>query len=181
MARKHFRGGYHIDVSLDGSSLQDAIGEIGLFREDLLAKIDEFTRLLAQEGVKIARMKLIDSIHHPELSTGKLAESITLRRGDVIENGSQWIVYTDNEYAQFVEFGTGPVAKASNGHPSGSGAYRSTGWSFNAPPNWQGAWSNKKANRAWTMGQAPKAFMWNTAEYLKQTATIKKIAKEVFG
>jgi len=168
---------YVVEVNLTESGIKQAIADIKDFEQDLEAKIDEFTERMAEKGVEFAKAKILE---YGAIDTGELYNSINLKKGDVIPNGSCWIVYTECPYAQFVEFGTGPVG-AKNPHPEAN-RYRSTGWSFPKPANWYGAttiWKGEE--RALTMGQKSKPFMWDTKKYLELESTIREVAKEVFG
>lgn len=171
---------YVMKVDLTERSIRQAIADIEVYEDTLLEKVDEFTRKLAEKGVEYAKIQLL---HYGAYQTGKLYNSIHLEKGDVIQNGAQYIVKTDCDYAIFVEFGTGPVGSA-HSHPSGDGVYRSTGWGFSpVPQGWRGrVYHNKDGSEvAFTMGQPSKPFMWDTRQYLSLNSTIREVAKEVFG
>ena len=80
------------------------------YQDDLNEKIDLFVKKLCEKGVEIAKEKV--SVHDA-IDTGELLNSIDLREGDIIKNGSQWFIYTDCDYAKFIEFGTGVVGENS--------------------------------------------------------------------
>ena len=163
---KHNR--YTIHVDLDKRSIERAIGEIKAYEAELYEKIDEFTRRLAEYGLEFAQHRIID---YGAVDTGELYRSMNMKRGDVIPNGSQWIIFTDCPYAQFVEFGTGPVG-AANPHPSGYNVYRSTGWNY---------WNERASRWQHTNGMRSRPFMWDTRQYITQDKIIREVAKEVFG
>lgn len=171
---------YVMKVDLTHESIQKAIADIEILEQDLLEKVDEFTRKLAEKGVEYAKIQLL---HYGAYQTGKLYNSIHLEKGDVIQNGAQYIVKTDCDYAIYVEFGTGVVGN-SHPHPSGDGVYRTTGWGFTpVPEGWRGkVYHNKDGSEvAFTIGQASKPFMWDTRQFLSLNSTIREVAKEVFG
>ena len=144
------------------------------YQEDLNEKLDLFVRKLCEKGVEIARENV-------KFTTGELYNSIDYKPGDVIQNGSQYLIYTDCEYAKFVEFGTG--VKGDNTYPTdipidwdyASGKYvftnskGETGWYF---PTDDGSYR-------FTQGQEANAFMYKTSVELREI--ISEVAKEVFG
>lgn len=161
-------GKYKIEVSLDRKSIENAVGEIKSYGDELERKIDEFTRRMAEEGVDFAKARLIA---YGAVDTGQLLDSIHMVKGEAIPHGSSWIVRADTPYAEYVEFGTGPVGNESP-HPDGSGKYRTTGWKY---------YNDSVGHVVYTRGMKSRPFMWDTAQYLKRESTIKAIAQEVFG
>lgn len=169
---------YPIKVEFTVKSVDKAIKAIMQTEEELQAKCDEFCRRMAEEGVTIAQRKILE---YNARDTGFLYNSIDMKPGDVVPNGASWLVYTDCEYAEFVEFGTGTEG-AKKPHPSGKGWYNQD-------------MSNKVRNPkdpndtrlgwfygpTWTAGRESRPFMWDTWNALQEESTIRRIAKEVFG
>ena len=149
------------------------------YQDDLNEKLDLFVKKLCEKGVEIAKEKV--SVHDA-IFTGELQNSIDLREGDVIKNGSQWFIYTNCKYAKFVEFGTG-IKGEEKQYPSkipidweyskGTHIFTKkdgrTGWYFLA----------RDGNVYFTEGQPSRPFMYETAIELREL--IVEVAKEVFG
>ena len=149
------------------------------YQDNLNEKLDLFVQKLCEKGVEIAKEKV--SVHDA-IFTGELQNSIDLREGDVIKNGSQWFIYTDCDYAKFIEFGTGVVGENSPyptstpiewNYASGKTIFTTidgkTGWYFLA----------RDGNVYFTEGQPSRPFMYETAIELREL--IVEVAKEVFG
>ena len=175
MAHKKL-GTYKLELSKD--SIQSVIESLEKSEEELLQKCDEFCKRVAEEGVLHARLE-IESLN--AVDTGNLYNSMDLKPGDVISNGSSWIIYTNCEYAEYVEFGTGTKGQEKP-HPSGLGKYNQDMSNKVRNPY------NKNDHRlgwfygsTWTSGMPSRPFMYNTWNYLKQDKVIRQIAKEVFG
>ena len=178
MAHERFKN-WTLEVPLSHSGIEFSLGKLDAYKEELLEKIDIFTERMAKLGVEFAKERLLD---YDAIDTWALFGSLDVRKGDAVHFGSKWIIFTDNFYAQYVEFGTGPVG-AKHPHPSGKGKYRSTPWAFQpVPKNWKGAIIRHKGEEyAFTAGMPARPFMWDTWEHLKQEKTVKQVAKEVFG
>lgn len=103
-------------AKLSPGSFRELAEKVRKYRLSLNDKCDEFTRQLAEEGVAIAKANILseDAIY-----TGELLNSMSLKPGDVIYNGSQYVIYTACQWAKFVEFGTGIVG-SENPHPDTS-------------------------------------------------------------
>ena len=149
------------------------------YQEDLNEKLDLFVRKLCEKGVEIAKEKV--SVHDA-IDTGELLNSIDLREGDIIKNGSQWFIYTDCDYAKFIEFGTGVVGENSPyptstpiewNYASGKTIFTTidgkTGWYY----------PTKDGQFRFTEGQPSRPFMYETTLELREQ--ILEVAKEVFG
>lgn len=165
---------------LSKKELDKAIEELKSYKNELNEKIDLFVRKLAEKGVDIAKNKV--SVYN-KIDTGTLQDSINFKAGDVIKDGSVYYVYTDCEYASFVEFGTGVVGEESSypyTMPDGmdwnyaSGQHIKTlkdgrvGWFFPTDDGYR-----------FTEGQASSPFMTETA--IELSMQIVEVAKEVFG
>lgn len=180
-----------IKIGLSEKSFKYAIKEVRKYKEELLERVDLFVQRLAEAGVKIAKaqIKELDATLSFELMG-----SMGFKPGDVISNGSQWIVYTDCPWAAFVEFGTG-FQGATNPHPEAEGwtydvnDHGRAGWWYVCPPELAGLVEAGTAVResrdgtllVWTNGMPSRPFMHNTALALNDGNLISEIAKEVFG
>lgn len=167
-----------ITLNFSKNSIEAVKAAIEMTEEELVKKCDEFCWKMAELGEEYAKMELyrMDAI-----DTGFLFNSIDIKPGDVWSTGSSWIIYTDCDYAEYVEYGTGTEG-AKDPHPSGQGWYNQDMSNKVRNPY------NKSDTRlgwfyggTWTAGMGSRPFMWNTWEYLKMDRTIREVAKEVFG
>ena len=139
---------------------------------ELQQKIDLFIQMLALEGVKIAKTKIAEK---DAIYTGELYQSMNLKRGDIVLNGSEWVVYTDCEWAPYVEFGTGIVGME-NPHP----AINLANWKYDTNEHGERGWFYfKDGERHWTKGMPSRPFMYETS--IEMYEKIRIVAKEVFG
>ena len=180
-----------IECELSAKSFRYAIKEVRKYKEDFIKRVDLFVQRLAEAGVEIAKVQISEM---SAVLTGELMSSLGFKPGDVINNGSQWVVYTDCPWAAFVEFGTG-FQGATNPHPEAEGwAYDvndrgKAGWWYVCPPELVGLVEAGTAVREssdgtlfiWTNGMPSRPFMHNTALALQDGNLISEIAKEVFG
>lgn len=161
-----------IKATLSQSSLRQAQQEIKQYKQELIKKTETFAQRLADEGVILAKVKISQ---YPAIYTGELLNSIMDEPGAVITNGSQWVIYTGCEWAQFVEFGTGIVG-SQNPHPDTGIA----NWKYDVNGHGDaGWWYYKEGEWHWTKGMSSRPFMYETAKELADLVT--KIAREVFG
>ena len=166
MARYIFK----TDLSIRG--LNKLKSELLSYKNDLNRKIDLFTEKLALEGVNIAKTKIVEK---DAVYTGELYNSMNLKRGDAIYNGFSWLVYTDCEWAKFVEFGTGIVGME-NQHPNPT----IVNWKYDVNEHGESGWFYfKDGDWHWTKGMPSRPFMYETAIELQEK--IPRIAKEIFG
>ena len=158
----------HIKIDLSTQSINKTIEALKMAEVELQSKCDEFCHRMAELGAGWAQYEIHE---YKAEDTLTLLNSIQIEPGDVIPNGASWIIYTDCPYAQFVEYGTGPIGSM-NPHPDGRGNYRSTPWTYFNP-----------RYKKWvkTSGMESRPFMFNTWEYLQQDKIIREVAKEVFG
>ena len=101
---------FEFEANLSQKSINNLIKNIKNYktklnnaRQDILEALSEYTQ-------ERARYRLKKSLIHPELSTGKLSDSIGIKY--ISDTHSK--VYTDLNYAAYVEFGTG--ARGSDTH-----------------------------------------------------------------
>lgn len=161
-----------IKATLSQSSIQQAIREIEQYKQDVISKTKIFAQRLADEGVILAKVKIME---YPAVYTGELLNSIMDKPGAIITNGSQWIIYTGCQWAQFVEFGTG-ITGSENPHPDTGIA----NWKYDANEHGDAGWHYYKDGEwHWTKGMPSRPFMYETARDLAKL--MPKIAREVFG
>ena len=164
---------------LSVSDINKAIKDLMEYKKELNEKIDIFVKKLAEKGVEIAKDKVTS---YQAIDTGELLDSITLKAGDVVKNGSTYYIYTDCNYASFVEFGTGVVGEDT--YPK----------EFPEDVNWNYAsgtcvFTTKDGRTGWyyptedgyrfTEGMESRPFMTETAIMLSMQ--VLEVAKEVFG
>lgn len=160
-----------ITMTLDADSIENAINEIEIFKDDLLNALNELVRYVTEEkGVNIARMYIAQ---YPAVDTGFLSDSIDSE----YSNGSGRI-YAGAYYAAFVEYGTGIIG-ANNPHPEPIGwsydvnGHGMAGWMYPMKDGPQSnAWSpdGRKAagvKLAWTRGMPARPFMYSTMRELE--------------
>lgn len=180
-----------IRFELSKSSIQKAIAETRQQEAKMQQLCDTFSRMLAQEGVLKARTALVES---GATLTGELLGNITY---DCVRPGV-WKVTCEatapsgDNYAWFVEYGTGPVG-AKEKHPEADTAkYKKTGWVTRADgkdmENLYG-WTPITAEDGnvvyYTAGQPSAHFMYDSREHIQKREVTDRIMaaafKEVFG
>lgn len=161
-------------TGLSAKGFRKIAKQIREYKEDLYDKCEEFAYRMAGEGVDIARLTILSL---DAVMTGELLSSMNLEAGDIVSNGASYYIYTDCEWASFVEFGTGIVAK-SNPHPDTSLA----NWKYDTNGHGEKGWFYfDNGEWHWTKGMPSRPFMYETAQKLKAMSTILDIAREVFG
>ena len=159
-------------MNLSVSSVQSVINEIRKYQDDLNRKCEEFCQRLADEGVILAKTKIMQ---YPAIYTGELLGSIKDEPGAAITNGAYWLIYTGCEWAPYVEFGTGLVG-SQNPHPDTGLA----SWKYDVNEHGEAGWFYfREGEWHWTKGMPSRPFMYETARDLRNL--VPKIAKEVFG
>ena len=170
------------------SSIDDAIGQLNLYKRQFDNKVDLFIRKLAEQGIEIAKDKIQ---RYNAVFTAELLNSLHLEN-----RGSCYFIVSDSDHTAFVEFGTGQYGQDSPyKYPLPDG----TTWDYNVGSTIQYAdetlewgsriipqgtyyWFYFKNNRWYlTQGMPSRPFMYETAQELGKEQTIKRIAKEVFG
>ena len=161
-----------ICIGLSASGFEKAAREVEKYKKEVVKKTRLLAQRLAEKGVEIAKIKIMQ---YPAVDTGDLLESMQAQAGDVIENGGEWIVFTDCPHAAFVEFGTG-VTGSMNPHPDTS----LVGWRYDVNEHGDAGWFYfKDGEWHWTKGMISRPFMYETGRDLKKL--VSKTAKEVFG
>ena len=141
-------------TNLSARGFRQLADDIRKYRLELQKKCDEFTRQLAEEGVAIAKANILseDAIY-----TGELLNSMNIKPGDVIVNGAEG---------------------KENSHPDTS----IIGWKYDVNNHGEKGWFYFKNGKwHWTKGMPSRPFMYNTASALRNTETITRIARRVFG
>lgn len=160
-----------ISFGLSVKEVQSAIKELRQYQSDLNRKCELLAQRLAEEGVIIAKIKIMQ---YPAVYTGELLNSIQSEPGAMISNGSQWIIFTGCEWAPFVEFGTGIIG-SDNPHPDTGLA----NWKYDVNEHGESGWYYYKDGEwHWTKGMPSRPFMYETGRDLRKI--IPKIAKEIF-
>lgn len=159
-----------IPVELSAKSMKQAARQLVRYADSLGAKCDELSRRLAEIGVTASAQSV-------RLDTGNLAASIRMEK----DGECAYLVFTDEDYAAFVEFGTGVV---------GQGTYKGqlpAGYGYDErrtpeahdpldPAKWY--YYDAEGRVRGTRGQTADGFMLAGAEVMRQM--VLPIAKEVF-
>jgi hypothetical protein len=164
-----------ISFGLSVSEVENAIKELRQYKSEITYKCQRFAERLAEEGVYIARVKIAE---HNAIYTSELLDSIHHEYGGMIEYGGKWIIYTNCDYAPYVEFGTGIVAKQSGQHPLAS----LMNWKYDTNDRGEAGWhyfNEKDGQWHWTNGIQSRPFMFETGQDMRKI--IPKIAKEIFN
>lgn len=174
MAKKVFK----VDI-LSQSSINRLKNQLTQYRNGLKYKASEIARRLAEEGVPVARLNVVDL---DAVFTGELISSIHSEYITSLPYGAMFCIVADSDHAMFVEFGTGVVGRE-NPYP------------FPIPPeaDWKyasgktirqladgryGWFYEKDGNVYFTEGMPSRPFLYNTA--LQLVSLVPQIAKEVF-
>lgn len=159
-------------TGLSAKGFRDIAKQIRRYRNDLTDKCEEFVYKLAEEGIVLAQLKIMD---YDAVWTSQLLNSMNLEAGDIVYNGATYYVYTDCDWAAFVEFGTGIKGKE-NPHPDANG------WKYDVNSHGETGWFYfKNGSWHWTQGMPSRPFMYETGQELKDIGRIADIAREVFG
>ena len=149
----------NIEMTLDPSSIQDAINIVNDLESDLADALAELARILTEDrGKRIAQMYIAQ---FPAVDTGALHDSIT---GEYIKALHSGTISTNVYYAAFVEYGTGIVG-ADNSHPD------SGGWAYDVNNHGDAGWWYQ-VDGGWrhTRGMPARPFMYNTLRELEAEA-----------
>ncbi len=170
-----------IKVKLDPHSIENAITELQMYKEETERRVLMLIKKLAERGVEIARAKVIEM---GAVDSNELLGSI-----DSCLVGSVGFIRVNAEYGMFVEFGTGIVG-SKDSHPA-SDAF---GWEYDINDHGENGWfypyNNNRHHKfrfnpetgkfqPWTDGMKARPFMYETALQLRDE--FPKIVAEVFG
>lgn len=161
-------------ANLSARSFRQLAKDIREYRKSLTDKCEEFAYRIAEEGVAIAQLKILG---FDAVMTGELLDSMNLEAGDIVSNGATYYIYTDCDWAAFVEFGTGIVG-IENPHPETGLA----NWKYDVNDHGDaGWWYFNDGEWHWTKGMPSRPFMYETGKELRDMSVILNIAKDVFG
>lgn len=161
-------------ANLSARSFRQLAKSIRDYRTSLQDKCEEFAYRMAEEGIAIAQLRILS---FDAVMTGELLDSMNLEAGDIVSNGAAYYIFTDCEWAAFVEFGTGVVG-SENPHPD-TGLVN---WKYDTNDHGESGWFYfNNGEWHWTKGMPSRPFMYETAQQLKDMSVILHIAREVFG
>lgn len=163
----------NITISLDEKSLKHLQQELAKYEAVMTEDIERFCEIVSRYGVKIAQNEIRSM---GAFDTGELLASVNFKKGDLLVDGCTYYIYTDCEYAKFVEFGTGIVGQEYQ-HPNAS----EVNWVYDKHGHGENGWwyKGKDGQLHRTRGMPSRPFMHNTAVQLN--SLLSGIAKEVFG
>lgn len=156
-----------IKVSL--GNVDEAIRQVEEYEKSLKEKIQKLLQLLADEGVDIARAKIISMGAYED---GDLLASM---QGLIYKEGDKAFIIVDCKHAAFVEFGTGVVG-SNKPHPDIPVA-----WTYDSNSHGEDGWyyyDEDQGRYRFTKGMPSRPFMYETAEELR--SRLAEYAKEVF-
>lgn len=160
-------------MELEIKGLDSLIKKLNASNEMVQAGIKKGSLMAGQRITVDAKVKVAKN-------TGNLANTIRVEQRSTL-NYEETVVSTNSNYAQFIEFGTGPVGKASKKDlPKGlSLTYKNVGWFVNVKdfPDYAKYGFKPIENKdgeqfIYTRGQAAKPFMMPAVR-----ANIKRIPK----
>lgn len=156
-----------IKVKLDPHSIERAITELQMYKEEIERRARLIVERLADKGAVLARAKIqeLDAV-----DTGELLGSV-----ESCLMGNIGFIRVNAEYGMFVEFGTGIVGEGAK-HPA-SGAFN---WQYDINQHGEAGWHFPADDGKWpiTKGQESRPFMYETAMQLR--AELPRIIREVF-
>ena len=161
-----------IKVRLDPKSIEDAITELQMYKEELERRVRLLVETLTDRGADIARAKVVEM---DAVYSGELLSSINSYLFAFGGNPVGFI-RVNADYGMFVEFGTGIVGENSPHHPA-QGAFD---WEYDVNDHGELGWwyPGDDGQLHWTKGQPSRPFMYETAQQLKRE--FPKIVQEVF-
>lgn len=164
-----------ITVSLSEDSIQSAIQEIFKYKQELEQKLEHFVERMAQYGVSIAKMQLVDM---NATFSGDLINSICYeKRSNLV-----FVVKAGTDHCAFVEFGTGFTGQEHDypvDFPNGVDWKYASGKTIREVYPGVYGWTYHKNGRWYfTRGMASRPYMHNTSMELITIA--EKVAREVF-
>ena len=161
-----------ISFGLSVREVRNAKKQLEEYKEEFMLRVNEFTEELVLRGVEIAELNItgFDAVFSSEL-----LNSINFEAGNVITDGASWIIYTDCEWAKYVEFGTGVVG-SENPHPDTSIG----NWKYDTNNHGEAGWNYYKDGEwHYTKGMPSRPFMYQTGIELAEIVT--EVAREVFS
>ena len=166
------------NITLSESSVEELISQISEYKDKLNNNLDTAIDILLDEGLQIARRNLLSE---GAFYSGQLMESLAIEKGK-----NQGSIYTDLDYAKFVEYGTGVVG-GKNPHPQApqgwiydKNNHGEKGWYYpTSDPNLIVWTAPDGTTYGWTKGIEHRPFMYDTARELDMMKY--DILKEVMG
>ena len=155
-----------ISFDLSPSSIRGARQELVRYKSTLDKVTEEIVLALLKVGKEYAMEQLLDL---DAAYTQNLMNSI-----ETEIDGKIGYIFTNLDYAKFVEYGTGIVGQY-DPHP-----YPPSGWVYDSNAHGVEGWWYYNENDGqvhWTQGMKHRPFMYNTARELDRNK--KQIAKEV--
>jgi hypothetical protein len=166
-----------IKFSLSPESINNALDQLEVYKEQFEAKKHMMMEVIVARGVQIVKEELealVYSQEGQEYRTNALLESI---QGEYDPQTNTGRIWTDNYYAPFVEFGTGIIG-ANQSHPE----WDRYGWNYDVNSHGITGWvylNDRTGRLQHTLGYRSRPFMYNSRKRLE--SEIPKIVKEVFG
>ena len=160
----------NITFTLDPKSIQRAVNQIKAVEKGLVKGLQELAKTLIEHGVVVAKMYVAQ---WGAIDSGTLVDSID---GEYNESDHSGRIWTDCNYAVYVEFGTGIVGE-SMPHPLSAelgvsydkNGHGDAGWWY---PSEEGWYQPKDGGplMAWTKGMPSRPFMYDTLRNLERIA-----------
>lgn len=175
-----------INVSLNEKSIDDAIRELEKYKRDFDRKLELFARKLAQTCMRLEKVNLSmfpaeewnadtgqTGVNSSGTTIQDILDSIDYKPGEVITNGYVYYVVTGNEFAPYVEFGTGIIGQK-NPHEAPT-------WAYDINKHGESGWVYVDSNghKQWTKGMRAKPFVFMSV--MELSTKVSEIAREVFG
>lgn len=131
-------------------SFNRKISSLGEMQPDVEKAVKKYSEVVRGAAVKLC-----------PVDTGELRSSIktSVQSGEAVKG----TIYTNKEYASYVEFGTGPVGQADHAgiSPEADVSYRQSGW----------AYKDADGNFWHTNGQPAQAFMYPALKMMEGKIT----------
>lgn len=174
---------FTVDI-LSPSSIEKLKKDLQQYQKDLKTKTENFASRLAERGVEIAKMKIVEL---DAVFSGELLESIIHERDLNSENryDAVFVVVADSTHAAFVEFGTGYRGLNSSypyNFPDGVTWNYNTGKTIRhneATGTYYWFYPGDDGKWHYTEGMPSRPFLYETANQLRQE--VEEIAREVFA
>lgn len=158
-------------------SIRELQRQLEKYSESLEYKARLLAERLAEQGVEIARMQIVDldAIFTSELLNSIRSEYVSSEKG-----GAIFSVIADSDHAIFVEVGTGTVGARSPYHGNLPVMY-AQGKTIRQLADGRYGWfyPGDDGNIYFTEGMPSRPFMFNTS--MKLQKIIIKTAREIFG
>lgn len=155
-----------IEMTLDEASIAKAIKQLEQYKAEVIRKVEMLAQLLVDRGVDIVQAQIMEM---DAIDTAELYRSIQGYYSPLLGAG---IIFSDIQYAFYVEYGTG-VRGAARPHP--------TGGSYDINNHGDDGWwylDSHDNEWHWTKGWESRPFMYNTIRQLERECAA--IAGKVF-